>query len=160
MYRSVGEHTIFPVTERSFKMWLKRNEDLNLPVQYSDEAFTYIIMKRPHGAAAAVVTTYIIDTVKEMMPAGTWSEVSLYSHTGCTAFSKPLLISVTPLHSPTPKNKNADSCIFTWQSGREYYWPGVAVEVGYSDSHAKSPRDTALWVDFSQGNALSYEKCA
>ena len=70
-----------------------------------------------------------------------------------------LLMLVTPLHGPTPKGKT-DSCIFTWQSGLENYWPGIVVEAWHIDQHAKSRRDTSLRLDYSKNNVQHRQQSA
>ncbi len=75
-----------------------------------------------------------------------------------TIMSISLLMLVTSLYAPKSKIKNADSCIFTLESGQENYWPGIVMEVGFIDSHAKSRRDMSLWLDYSKNNVRSYQE--
>ena len=63
MCRTIGEHSIFPVTEKAFRPWLKDNEDTQLLLQYSDAIFTYTIMKHPHDGSAFIITWCIIETI-------------------------------------------------------------------------------------------------
>ena len=148
---SEGEHSVFPVTEKVWKRWERDNQDIKLPIQYRDEILTWINMKRPHDGAAGRITSSIVSSVRKSMAPDTWDELMLECHTGCSTHFNLVLMPVTPLISSAPRNKNADMCICTDQSGHGNYWPGVAVEVGYADSHVKSRRDTALWLDGSNG---------
>jgi hypothetical protein len=45
--------------------------------------------------------------------------------------------------------KNSDAGLFNFTSGPATLFPGVVVEVGYSDSLKKSRRDISLWLDNS-----------
>ena len=91
MCRTLGEQSIFPVSDKAFERWVKENEDTQLLLQYSDEILTYTIMKRPHDASAGVITWCIIDTIRNQMPAGTSSEVLLVAHTGCTTHANSIV---------------------------------------------------------------------
>jgi hypothetical protein len=45
--------------------------------------------------------------------------------------------------------KNADSGLYNRASGTSTMFPGVVVEVGYSDPLKKSRRDISLWLNNS-----------
>jgi len=59
---------------------------------------------------------------------------------------------VFDLNAPGKKSKNADACIFTFQSGKEYFWPGIVVEVGFSEILQELRRDVSLWIDYADCN--------
>ena len=62
--------------------------------------------------------------------------------------------------TPQPKYKLADASIYSGESGKDTYYPGVAVEVGFSDLMSKSPRNAALWIDYTNLEALSQTSIA
>ena len=63
-------------------------------------------------------------------------------------------VSDTPSRTDTKKQKRRLMYLYMaiWPGN---YWPGIVVEVGYSDSHAKSSH-MALWLDYSKNNVGSY----
>ena len=46
--------------------------------------------------------------------------------------------------------KDADQGIYSHESGNPTVYPGLAIEVGYSDSQMKSQRDVKLWLENSK----------
>jgi hypothetical protein len=46
--------------------------------------------------------------------------------------------------------KNADQCLHSCESGAATVYPGVIVEVGFSDSGRKAKRDVRLWLENSE----------
>jgi len=58
-----------------------------------------------------------------------------------------------------PKNnvrKDGDMLVFSAQGGLETPFPGIAIEVGKADDLSKVARDTTLWVDHSDCQALHF----
>lgn len=53
--------------------------------------------------------------------------------------------------------KDADQGIYSHESGSPAVYPGLAIEVGYSDSQKKSRRDVKLWLENSDLEVLLLE---
>ena len=87
-------------------------------------------MLKPHDGAAAVVVDQIIKQVLRVMPTlDAALNVKLVSHTGYNIPSCIFLTIVFDLNASDKKSKNADACIFTFQFGKEFFWPGIVVEM-------------------------------
>jgi hypothetical protein len=145
----MAEVNIHPVNPRAFNRWAEKNEDFCHPLQYEGKTLTFNNnMKRPHNATGNLIVSHIVEKVEELI--GERAEVATY--TGRThTFTLLFLISVTALEGiPVPCSKLADASVYSGQSGRGTFFPGVVVEVGFSDLLSKSHRDASLWINFSR----------
>jgi hypothetical protein len=55
--------------------------------------------------------------------------------------------------------KNGDAHLYSHQSGQSTVYPGIVVEVGYSDSRKKSRCDIHLWLNNSDCDVLGFQRC-
>ena len=67
---------------RAFKRFAKKNADLNIPLQYSDEALTFVRMLPPHDRTAGTVAGRLIHEVLALVPGDDKLGVELEHHTG------------------------------------------------------------------------------
>ena len=103
-----------------------------------------------HDRTAGTVAWRLIHEVLALVPGDDKLGVELEHHTGGRNINPPIwLITVLDLISPTPKAKLADAGIYTLQSGLELKWPGIQIEVGFSDTLQETRRDISLWLDYS-----------
>jgi len=137
-----GEYTIHPVDARAFERWSKTASDQKLNVQYTERSLTWQVMLKLHDVAAGVVVDHLIMSARRNMPTMQDAlEMKLRNHTGLFA-----------LKCPGKSSKNADAAVFTQVSGKEYHWPGIVLEVGYSETRQELRRDASLWVEYSDYN--------
>ena len=54
--------------------------------------------------------------------------------------------------------KNGDKHIYTHQSDQSPYYPGIVIELGYSDSRRKSRRDIRLWLENSDCDVFEVKR--
>lgn len=54
--------------------------------------------------------------------------------------------------------KNGDAHLYSHQSGQSTLYPGIVVEVGYSDSRQKSRRDIGLWLNHSDCGVREFQR--
>jgi hypothetical protein len=103
-------------------------------------------MKKPHNATADRIITHLVYKVEDLIG----ERPALATYTGYNhTFTVLFLIPVTALEG-IARNKLADGSIYSSQSGKDTSWPGVIVEVGFSDLLSKARRDASLWIDFSR----------
>jgi hypothetical protein len=86
--REPGEYTIGPVTNKAFESWVKTVEDSRIPVQYSDEKLTWVVMSKPHDGIAGTAAAEFIRAVQKKMPLIEQLNVNLCWHTGCKSLSR------------------------------------------------------------------------
>ena len=67
---------------RAFKRFAKNNPDLTIPLQYSDEALTFVRMLPPHDRIAGTVAGRMIHGVVALVPGDDKLDVELEHHTG------------------------------------------------------------------------------
>lgn len=54
--------------------------------------------------------------------------------------------------------KNGDAHLYSHQSGQATLFPGLVIEIGYSDSRRKSRRDVGLWLNNSNCDVFEAPK--
>jgi len=127
-----GEYRIQPVPVAVFDRWCQLHPQFPYAVQFSNQHLIISIMLPPHDRAAGIISNQITRTVDRMCPL---NDALFVSGTGLTV-----------LHNGV--RKNGDAHLYSHQAGQGTMFPGVVVEVGFSDSR-KSKRDVALWLNNS-----------
>src|SRR5436305_275893 len=102
-------------------------------------------MLPPHDRAAGIISQHIVLTTSMMCPQ---RDARVWVGTGRSfPFLKLTNMPVTVLKNNV--RKNGDGHIYSHQDGSSVKYPGLVIEVGYSDWRKKSHRDICLWIENS-----------
>ena len=146
MDRKPAEYRFYPVPVQVFDSWAQTSPQFPFPVQFYNKTLVVNIMLPPHDRTAGIIEHHIATVVDRMCPL---MDAEICTGTGCINLY-PTKISdhlVRTLRNGI--RKNGDGHIYTNQGAQSTHFPGVVIEVGYSDTRRKSQRDIRLWLENS-----------
>ena len=149
--REPGEYHITPVHLATFDSWAKSHPDMTLSLQYTPGLLVVNVMLPQHEGAAGIIGTHIVKVVDRMCPQ---NDAEVWPRTGRTPFDFHLFFLRVVTNLTNGIRKNGGAHIYTHQGNQAPYYPGVVIEVGYSDSRKKSHRDIRLWLENSDCNVF------
>ena len=146
--REPGQYHITPVPLATFDSWANSHPDCTLSLQYTPGLLVVNIMHPPHDGVAGIIGAHIVQVVHSMCPQ---NDAEVWPSTGCTPFDFHLFFLRVVTNLTNGIRKNGDAHVYTHQGNQAPYYPGVVIEVGYSDSRKKR-QDIRLWLENSDCN--------
>jgi hypothetical protein len=137
-----------PVLVVVFDQWAESNRDTRVRAQLYHTTLIFTMPSHFHDAAALYIGEHIAEAVRAMRPA---RDARVHFHGGWTSpeeFLSPSNRLVNQLNRNNGR-KDADMAVFSSVGGIDTQFPGIAIEVGYSNCLSKTCRDTTLWIDSS-----------
>jgi hypothetical protein len=132
-----AEHRFYPVPVQVLYSWAQASPQFPFPVQFHNKRVVVNIMLPPHDRTSGIIEHHIAIVVDRMCPL---MDADIRTGTGCINLY-PTKISdhlVTTLGNGI--RKNGDGHICTNQGAQSTHFPGVVIELGYSDTGRKSQR--------------------